>query len=191
MTITAKENIPAMTTAMNANITSSSSNAPESTAATDVVMKEDMAAKDVVETTENTTEETSVQQKSSTTVIESPISKKRSNTETLNPTDGSTDHVVLDDDTGDIKDESPTTTSTLLESVTDKVDSFNQQQQLGREDDTSHPAANDGSDDRTSSEVVAVPIDLQRPVKRARTAYFLFLDDFRSTVQKEVKMVVL
>jgi hypothetical protein len=32
-------------------------------------------------------------------------------------------------------------------------------------------------------------IDLQRPVKRARTAYFLFLDDFRSTVQKEVCVI--
>ena len=32
----------------------------------------------------------------------------------------------------------------------------------------------------------ATTVDLQRPVKRARTAYFLFLDDYRSAVQKEV-----
>ena len=183
MTFASKENIPVMTTSMNSNnISSLSSNAPESAAATDVVMKEEIDAKDAVETTEMTTEETSVQKQTSVTDIESPVSRKRLNTTTLDPTDGSTDHEVVDDDIRD---------------TTEKVNQQQQQQQsqqLERDDDASRPTANDGiddDDDRTLSQVVVgAPIDLQRPVKRARTAYFLFLDDFRSTVQKEVCMVV-
>ena len=173
MTFASKENIPVMTTSMNSNNTSSlSSNAPESAAATDDVMKEEIYANDAVET--------SVHKQTSATDIESPVSRKRLNTATLDPTDGSTDHEVVDDDIRD---------------TTEKVNQQQQQQQsqqLERDDDASRPTANDGiDDDRTLSQVVVgAPIDLQRPIKRARTAYFLFLDDFRSTVQKEVCMVV-
>jgi histone H3/H4 len=40
-----------------------------------------------------------------------------------------------------------------------------------------------------SHEETAPPvIDLQRPVKRARTAYFLYLDDCRNSIQKEVRL---
>ena len=164
-------------------------------------MKEEIYANDAVETTEITTEETSVEKQTSATDIESPVSRKRLNTATLDPTDGSTDHEVVDDDIGDTIDKSPSTTCTFPESASKKVNQQQQQQQqqqksqqLEREDDASRPTANDGIDDgdeRTLSQVVVdPPIDLQRPVKRARSAYFLFLDDFRSTVQKEVCMVV-
>ena len=166
MTFASKENIPIMTTSMNSNNTSSlSSNAPESAAATDVVMKEEIYANDAVETTEITTEETSVEKQTSATDIESPVSRKRLNTATLDPTDGSTDHEVVDDDIGDTIDKSPSTTCTFPESASKNVNQQQHQQQqqsqqLEREDDASRPTANDGIDDgdeRTLSQVVVDP----------------------------------
>jgi hypothetical protein len=201
MTIVSKENIPITTSAMNLNEHSSSTTQAlvQSTEKSGLV-KEAIATKDVVVTMESVRVETSVEE-TMMNVVEELVSKKRLLTDTLATTNkdpisniDSNEDVGVDDENiiGDNHNEdSP---AAMTESSTSLTADDQQCEQDMRDNSNNNPSQSSSivqtntstshSDDMTQPEEPM--IDLQRPVKRARTAYFLFLDDYRSTIQKEV-----
>ena len=207
MTIISKENIPLSSTAMNPNAEHSSSSSTDplldSTTTSPKMVKHNAAVRDVT-TMEYTPTETSNFQET-TKIVEKSVSKKRLITETLETVDGNVvDNRNVGDDTenndADVN-ESQTAPSSLLETNDDSTKIYidqdhHQQQQLQMKSDdgvdaeqvTATTSAGTAATTMTQSEESTTTIDLQRPVKRARTAYFLFLDDFRSTIQKEVNV---
>ena len=143
-----------------------------------------------------------------TTTARHDIETGRCNNSNNNNIVGTADDI---DDGADTMKESMTEASIIrLEANNDTINTTDQDQQQPEQDQEQIPAlSNDGNNIPTSpaettttisisnnnntvTKVVAptneavTTVDLQRPVKRARTAYFLFLDDYRSTVQKEV-----
>ena len=143
-----------------------------------------------------------------TTTTRHDIETGRCNNSNNNNIVGTADDI---DDGADTMKESMTEASIIrLEANNDTINTTDQDQQQPEQDQEQIPAlSNDGNNIPTSpaettttisisnnnntvTKVVAptneavTTVDLQRPVKRARTAYFLFLDDYRSTVQKEV-----
>jgi hypothetical protein len=200
MTIASKENIPIATTAINFNESSPSS----TTVCLDPTVTTALVKADIVAVTDLSTMESIAPG-----TIENSVTKKRLIAETLatperHDIDGSTgvDNVAEDDkDKGDDDmNESRAELSILLNSSNDIINTTDQDQQqelqVMSDDVNNNPTKPETAVNTvngtagTSSEVTqseeGITIDLQRPVKRARTAYFLFLDDYRSTVQKEV-----